>query len=542
MIATTTTPAVAYYRMSTDRQDKSIASQRQEVDRYAEKHGYKIVREYLDEGISGDATDKRKGFQRLIADASERADFEAILCWDQDRFGRFNSLEAGYWIHPLVKAGIHLATIAQGRIDWEEFTGRLMFAIQQEGKNQYLVDLARNTARGRRDRFLLGKWAGKAPYGYVIGPDGHLAFGDRAEVATVRAIFRMRADERLGYGTIAKRLNDKGLLAPKGGPWNVPTVRNILTRESYIGTSLLGMDQRAKHYTISGGEICRVRRGAPKREPMRVENAHPAIIDRKTWDACAAFTMCSIKIKAHARKGSEGAPLASLLFCGRCGSPMYAVCYAGRGPAYLCSRNHMKGGCGHCKVPQAPALAMVANIIRERVLQGSLEALEAAIARQLGKRDQPDEREDLAGQLADVDRKIANATERLVSVDAELVPIVETKLLSLKRQRAELSAALKVKPKQQRDHKAIAAQIWRLDEVLSKGSPAKVRLALSKIVKRITLNFEPGKRTGRGQSYVFTGGTMELHTKPFQEAPLTQAFWTAENIEFSGAELALVAG
>ena len=68
------------------------------------------------------------------------------------------------------------------------------------------------------------------------------------------------------------------------------------------------------------------------------------------------------------------------------------------------------------------------------------------------------------------------------------------------------------------DPKAIAAQVWKLDEVLSQGSPAKVRTALAKIVKRLTLNFEPGKKTGRGQSYVFTGGSMELYTKDYREA------------------------
>jgi DNA invertase Pin-like site-specific DNA recombinase len=510
-------PAVAYYRMSTDRQDKSIASQKNEVEQYAAKHGYTILREYKDEGISGDDTERRKGFQRMVADARDRGDFDAILCWDQDRFGRFNSLEAGFWIHPLMQAGIHLATIAQGRIDWEEFAGRLLFAIQQEGKNQYLVDLARNVARGLRDRYVQGKWCGKAPYGYVVGPDGHLAFGDQQEIATVRAIFRMRADEGLGYGTIAMRLNAKGVPAPRGGNWNVPGVRNILTRENYTGTMVLGIDQRAKHYAIMGGEVVRVKRGAAKREPMRIENAHPAIIDRKTWDTCAAFTTCSIKIKSHGRKGKEGASLASLLFCGRCGSPMYAVEYAGRGAAYLCAKNHTKGGCGHCKVPQAAALQMVAKIIRERVLQGSLEALEAAVARQLGRKAQAAEVGDVRRQIADLDRKIENATDRLVTVDAALVPPIEKKLLALQAQRKELAAQSKIKPPKRADPKAIAAQIWELDEVLAKGSPAKVRFALSKIVKRITLNFKEGKKTGRGQSFVFTGGTMELFTKDYQE-------------------------
>jgi len=39
-----------YLRMSTDKQDTSIPQQRVELERYAERHGYKIVHEYRDEG------------------------------------------------------------------------------------------------------------------------------------------------------------------------------------------------------------------------------------------------------------------------------------------------------------------------------------------------------------------------------------------------------------------------------------------------------------------------------------------------------------
>ena len=37
--------------------------------------------------------------------------------------------------------------------------------------------------------------------------------------------------------------------------------------------------------------------------------------------------------------------------------------------------------------------------------------------------------------MADIDRKIANATERIVSVDADLVPTLERKLLELQADR-----------------------------------------------------------------------------------------------------------
>ena len=39
-------PAVAYYRMSSDKQEASIPEQREAVQAYAKAHGYRIVREY----------------------------------------------------------------------------------------------------------------------------------------------------------------------------------------------------------------------------------------------------------------------------------------------------------------------------------------------------------------------------------------------------------------------------------------------------------------------------------------------------------------
>ena len=83
--------AVAYYRMSTLLQDKSIDDQRTHVTKYAKRHGYAILREYKDEGISGDDAINRAGFLQMISDAQKEG-FTTILCWDQDRFGRFDSL------------------------------------------------------------------------------------------------------------------------------------------------------------------------------------------------------------------------------------------------------------------------------------------------------------------------------------------------------------------------------------------------------------------------------------------------------------------
>ena len=163
-----TTPAVAYYRMSSAKQDKSIDEQRTAVEEYAAENGYRIIHEYVDEGISGWKSEQRHAFQKLIADAEEGGEFEAVLCWDQDRFSRFPVLEANHYWSLLDRAGVHIATVAQGRLRFDKLGEWLQASITQYGKEQYVRDLARNTTRGLRKRKLAGQWAAAVPHGYRL--------------------------------------------------------------------------------------------------------------------------------------------------------------------------------------------------------------------------------------------------------------------------------------------------------------------------------------------------------------------------------------
>lgn len=56
------TPAVAYLRMSSDKQDTSIPAQRDAIARLAKSGRFKLLREYVDAGISGDDTTRRVEF------------------------------------------------------------------------------------------------------------------------------------------------------------------------------------------------------------------------------------------------------------------------------------------------------------------------------------------------------------------------------------------------------------------------------------------------------------------------------------------------
>jgi DNA invertase Pin-like site-specific DNA recombinase len=73
-----------YSRVSTN--DQSVDMQVSDLRQYCEQRGFKIYKEYSDQGISG-TKDHRPGLDQLMSDSRKRK-FDAVLCWRFDRFAR----------------------------------------------------------------------------------------------------------------------------------------------------------------------------------------------------------------------------------------------------------------------------------------------------------------------------------------------------------------------------------------------------------------------------------------------------------------------
>jgi DNA invertase Pin-like site-specific DNA recombinase len=75
-----------YLRVSTIDQD--VENQRRELIEAATRHGWNVVAEYSDEGVSGaKGRDKRPGFDRLCK-AITRREVDLVAAWSVDRLGR----------------------------------------------------------------------------------------------------------------------------------------------------------------------------------------------------------------------------------------------------------------------------------------------------------------------------------------------------------------------------------------------------------------------------------------------------------------------
>jgi DNA invertase Pin-like site-specific DNA recombinase len=116
---------VALYARVSTTNGQSPEMQLAELREYASRRGFKIVSEYVDEGVSG-SKESRPELNRLMADAHRRK-FDAVPCWKIDRFGR----SPRHLVNALADLDAYqVAFISlKDNLDLSTPSGRLMFQI-----------------------------------------------------------------------------------------------------------------------------------------------------------------------------------------------------------------------------------------------------------------------------------------------------------------------------------------------------------------------------------------------------------------------------
>jgi len=234
------TPAALYARVSSDRQDVdlSVAAQLRALRDYAEKNGYMIVREYVDEAESGRVA-ARPQFQKMLDEAEKpESPFKEILVWKFSRFTRKRE-HAVAFKSKLRRKGIRVVSITEQAED--NPTGRLLEAIIESVDENYSENLAQEVSRGMREAASRGFWmSAYAPYGYkrVHVQEGvkkcpRLELDPPAD-AMVRRIFDMALQGK-SILDITKTLNSEGIPTVNGKKWLKTTVHTMLDNEAYTG-------------------------------------------------------------------------------------------------------------------------------------------------------------------------------------------------------------------------------------------------------------------------------------------------------------------
>jgi site-specific DNA recombinase len=490
--------------MSTDKQEHSIERQRSQVLPYAEKHGYTIVREYVDEGIAGDEIAKRKEFQRMLRDAQAGL-FQAILCDDKDRFGRFDSIDAGELIAPLRRKGIWIDSVAQGKIDWNSFAGRVTDAVLQEAKNLESDALSRRVLSMQLLAAREGKFQGGLPaYGYrlevdpirgkVYVPDGH-----KAEV--VRFIFK-RYDEGATLGQISRELYERGVRSPRGhARWSRSPLWELLQKRAYVGDAVWGVTPTGKRHQHAGnGKLAETRRGSKRRKRLPSSewivksDDHEALIDRDLFERVQARLRGNQQNKTPHVGGGEFA-LTRLLVCGHCGS--FLVGRTQKGKRIYCCGGYVRFGKDHCNqhtLQEMPLLRLLISKLQGLFLDpDNLQKLRDEVrAQEMANRSEVN-LERLRKRASQLAGKIERGMERFLDVPKELIAEASATLARLKRERAEaleeIERAQRESPADDLDRVIAEAEkaLWTLQDALKREDWPLLRQVLRETFNRVEL-------------------------------------------------------
>lgn len=230
--------AVAYVRMSTDKQDYSIESQKRTIDEYAKKNKYNIITYFEDKGISGRDAEKRPAFMEMIEE-SKKSYFNYVLIYDSSRFAR-NLEQSLIYKSILKKNNVELISITEPMLDDDsQLIADALFGAMNE---MYSRKLSKVVKRGMTEKALKGEYISCAPYGYFKPKNKPLVIVEK-EANIVKEIFEEFLKGKSTYA-IAKILNDKNIKTKKGNSIDTRWVKKILTNPTYKGYYKFKIDDK----------------------------------------------------------------------------------------------------------------------------------------------------------------------------------------------------------------------------------------------------------------------------------------------------------
>lgn len=352
----------SYTRFSTPEQAQgdSFRRQTEAAREFAAKHGL-VLDETLsiaDPGVSafrGANLGPEAGLGKFLdAVRSGLVEEGSILLIESlDRLSRMEPLDVQHELTGLLRAGVNVATLADGRVYSRETLKAdnglgLMIAL--------MVAVRAHEESATKGRRVAAAWAekrrkvrageatrltSKGPLWLVPEGEGWRIDPDRA--ATVQRVFSMTL-AGLGEHKIAETLNREGVpVFGRGQRWHRSTVAKLLRNRAVIGDLVPG------HIEHPEGRKKRV-----AEEP--VAGAFPPVIGDADWLAVRSLKDGT---SAATRGRAAGAPLANVLAglarCPLCGSAMTRV-YKGRAekagkPKLVCTRAKAGAGCEYHSIP-----------------------------------------------------------------------------------------------------------------------------------------------------------------------------------------------
>ena len=301
------------YRVSTKGQvdHDDIPMQKIECRKFCAQHGWRVVLEKAEKGVSGSkvSATKRDAIQELKAEA-EKGNIDILLVFLFDRLGRIES-ETPYVVEWFVKHGVEVWSTREGQQKIDSHTDKLINYIrfwQAAGESE---KIAERVATRIQQLNSSGHYSGgTVAYGYRAVHKGRVNKKgqpvkdlevDPAEAPIVQELFELAAFEGKSAYAMAEMLNNRGLRTHSGAKFTPVHVLRILRHEGYLGY-IVTRSVKSQH--LPELEII---------SPELFQKANEMVDLRCTANAEA---------RKVAHKSDNNTLLAGLVCCAHCGAKM----------------------------------------------------------------------------------------------------------------------------------------------------------------------------------------------------------------------------
>ena len=482
-----------YARVSSLAQDVelSISAQLNALRKTALERGWEVVREYVDEAESG-KTANRPVFQQMISEAlSDSKPFVAIVVWKLNRFAR-NRRDSIIYKSMLRNHGLDVISIHEP-MDSSP-AGNMMEGVIETVDEFYSASLAEDVTRGMREAASRKFWVNShVPYGYlrVKVQDGSRQRNrleiDDDKATVVRHIFES-AKAGIGTKEIGHRLNNDGVPSPAGKRWGRSMVHRILTNPVYKGTLVFG--ENGEHHRRT------------KMEPVRVDNAVPAIVSQAEFDAIQAQLRSRAPSRLHPRRTSSSYLFSGLLRCGECDARMVGKSAKSGAYHYYVCGSADRSGSSSCsarpvpknKIEQAVLLRILNVVLYEPNLERLIELTNDELKTK--QRSSQARLRVIEADLHDVTTRLKRLYEAL-ETDLIAVEDIAPRLKELRSRELGLNSSMTSARADQKDaviklvdRNVVLSYLRDLKSLLTAGTPGERKTFINGFVKRLTVRGE----------------------------------------------------
>ncbi len=328
-----------YVRLSvfnSEEDNDTIENQKKVVLNYIEKNtDLTLVKIYEDTNKTG-TNFNREGFENLLKDV-KKGIINCIIVKDLSRFGRDYKECSNYIENIFPFMNIRFIAINDNYDSFKISSNNILSMQLKNIVNEtYAKDISKKVSSILRKKKENGQYMCTiSPYGYLKDNDnkGNVIIDQQVKDVVIE-IFNLRL-KNYSYKSIADILNEKDVPSPykrlvnlgllkennkKTGLWKSGGIRDILSNEFYIGTTIQGKFSRSKINTQLNND----------KKIIKMENHHQPIIDKETFykvqeinlKASEKYNLNKDKFKELHTKDDR---LKGILKCGCCGKNLIRI-------------------------------------------------------------------------------------------------------------------------------------------------------------------------------------------------------------------------